>query len=253
MKLIFIILLLFGIDGYQANQNANSKVNKSDSIKKAAIVRRPTLFDRKDPNSGVGKCYVEKIAEHIANFVEVEPLDTVNQWLLPFAVKFRTDINQIKIRSPFGASRISHYRGHKHSGADIVPLNMDTGIYIYPVARGIVCYKKIKDPFSSLIIKHKLSDGSFIFTSYIHLKNIYVENGDTVGTDTKVGKLFTHREVRRFRGPYDHLHFEIRKNFDDFGFGSAYCMNKSELDSFFYEPINFLNEKLKFSQLAQSH
>jgi murein DD-endopeptidase MepM/ murein hydrolase activator NlpD len=239
-------MLLFAIVGCKTNYNsdyANSAV-KTDSIKKAEIIRRPTLFDRKETNSRVGKCY-KKIDENVSHFVEVEPMDTIKQWLLPFALNNRTNIDLIKVVSPFGARRTSHLRGHKHSGADIVPTNMDTGVYVYPVAEGIVCYKRIKDPFSSITIKHKLPDGSFIFTSYIHLKNVYVANGDTVDTSTKIGKLFTHKEVRRYRGPFDHLHLEIRKSFDDFGFGSSHCMNSSELDSFFYEPINFLRAKIK--------
>jgi murein DD-endopeptidase MepM/ murein hydrolase activator NlpD len=250
VQLIYLILLLFTIGGCKANQNSDSiiSVNNVDIIKKVEIIRRPTLFDRKDTNSRVGKCY-KKIDENINYFVEVEPKDTVNQWMLPFTVKNRTDLEQIKVVSPFGTTRTSHLRGHKHSGVDIVPVNIDTGIYIYPVAKGIVCYRRIKDPFSSITIKHKLSDGSYIFTSYIHLKNVYVANGDTVDTNTKIGKLFTHREVRRYRGPFDHLHLEVRKNFDDFGFGSSHCMNNSELDSFFYEPINFLSEKIKLVEI----
>jgi murein DD-endopeptidase MepM/ murein hydrolase activator NlpD len=245
-------LLLCTLNGCMTNQNAQSTANKADSIKKAEIIRRPTLFDRKDTNSTVGKCFL-KINENIADFCEVEPKNSIDQWLLPFAVKNRRDISQIKVRSPFGANRTSHLRGHKHSGADIVPVNMDTGIYIYPAAKGIVCFKRIKDPFSSITIKHKLPNGSFMFTSYIHLKEIYVADGDTVDTNTKIGKLFNHKEVRRFRGPYDHLHFEVRKSFDDFGFGSSHCMNKSELDSFFYEPVNFLRDNIKNLELAHSH
>jgi murein DD-endopeptidase MepM/ murein hydrolase activator NlpD len=127
----------------------------------------------------------------------------------------------------------------------MVPIKGDTGIYIYPIANGIVCFKSIKDPFSSITIKHKLNDSCYIYSSYIHLKYVYVENGDTVDSNTKIGKLFTRKEVRRYRGPFDHLHLEIRKSFDDFGFASAHCMNRKELDEFFYEPIDFLKKNLK--------
>jgi hypothetical protein len=242
-KLLYFILLFF-MNSCQAGKNSDALLHKADTIKKATIIRRTTLFDRMDTNSRVGKLYL-KINDNIACFTEVEPMDTAYVWLLPFDVKRRSDTSLIKVRSPYGAKRTSSLRGHLHSGADIVPVKMDTGIYVYPVAKGIVCFKKIIDPFSTIIIKHRLQDGSFIFTSYIHLKYIYVANGDTVNTNTKIGKLFTHREVHRYRGPYDHLHFEIRKNFDDFGFASSHCMNKSELDSFFYEPINYLSEKIK--------
>jgi murein DD-endopeptidase MepM/ murein hydrolase activator NlpD len=249
-KYVLLLLALFGCTNNHNSENTALLI-KDCNVKKAEIIRRPTLFDRKDTNSRIGKCYM-KIDTNIAYFVEVLPLDTVSQWLLPFDVANRTDTSLIKTVSPFGARRTSHFRGHKHSGADIIPIKKDTGIFVYPVAKGIVCYERIKDPYSSVTIKHKLSNGTFIFTSYIHLKLVYVANGDTVDVNTKIGKLFTHREVRRYRGPFDHLHLEVRKNFDDFGFGSSHCMNKSELDSFFYEPINFLSEKIKYRAIEAS-
>jgi murein DD-endopeptidase MepM/ murein hydrolase activator NlpD len=228
----------------KAQPNPDSLNHNVDTIKKAAIIRHETIFDKKDTNSAIGKCYL-KIGENIANFVEVTPKDTVTEWLLPFDLKNRIDTSQVQIRSPFGAGRTSHFRGHKHSGVDFMLYKKDTGIYVCPAATGIVCFKKVNDPFSSLTIKHILPDGSFIFTSYIHLKEIYVSLGDTVKINTRIGKLFSYREARRYRGPYNHLHFEVRKNFDDFGFGSSHCMNKQELAMFFYEPVSFLGEKLR--------
>ena len=246
VQLIYLFVLFFsliGCNACQSNKKDSTTTIKSDTLKKLEIIRRPTLFDKKDTNSRVGKCYL-KINEQLACFVEVEPKDSVSQWLLPFALKSRTNLNLIAIISKFGANRTSHLRGHRHSGVDIKPINKDTGIFIYPIAKGVVCFKRLKDPFSSITIKHKLRNGTYMYSSYIHLKEIYVNNGDEVDTDSKVGKLFSHREVRRYGGPFDHLHLEIRKNFDDFGFGSSHCMDKAELDSFFYEPINFLNEHL---------
>jgi murein DD-endopeptidase MepM/ murein hydrolase activator NlpD len=249
VQLVYILVLFFSIIGCNTGQNSKadstSLTNQSDSLKRLEIIRKPTLFDRKDTNTRVGKCYL-KIDENLACAVEVEPKDTVDEWLLPFEVKNRSNLSLIILLSKFGANRTSHLRGHKHAGVDIVPAKMDTGVYIYPIAKGVVCFKRVKDPFSSITIKHKLANGAYMYSSYIHLKDIYVENGDDVDTHTKVGKIFTRKEVRRFRGPYDHLHLEIRKSFYDFGFASSHCMNHAELDSFYFEPINFLSNHLNF-------
>ena len=247
--LYLLIVLIIPFTGCRSNSYENSQETAHDTIANDTlipthVIRRPTIFDTKDTNSRVGQCY-KKINENIEFFVEVEPKEYFDGWYLPFDLKDRFDIKLIKVISPFGAGRTSHLRGHKHSGVDMVPVNKDTGIYIYPLAKGIVCFKKVKDPFSSITIKHKMNDSTYMYTSYIHLKEIYVENGDNVDPNIKIGKIFTKKEVRRFRGPYDHLHLEIRKNFDDFGFASGHCMNKDDLNEFFYEPIEFLTKNLK--------
>lgn len=179
-----------------------------------------------------------------ADFINIVPKDTVASWKLPFAVSDRSDLRKVKIISSFGVYRKSNYKGHKHSGIDIVPLSKDKYIHVYPAANGVVCFVRIDPPFSTVVIKHKLKDNSFIYTSYIHLKEIYVQKGQQVDQNTDIGKLFTYEEAWKYKGPYDHLHLEIRKSFDDYSCATYLCMTLQKLEEFFYDPFIFLKDNL---------
>jgi murein DD-endopeptidase MepM/ murein hydrolase activator NlpD len=194
------------------------------------------------------------ISDHIENdkgrwkayFNDSEPINKVNKWLLPFKSKNRTDRNNIKVVSTFGSHRNSYLKGHKHTGLDLVP-KKKAGKYVnvYPMADGVVCSIHLGDPHRTIVVKHRLDDGSVIYTSYKHLKESYVENGQQVGPDTKLARLYTKKEAREIGGNYDHLHLEIRKKFDDYGVASWATLSKTDLEKRFYDPLKFIKERIK--------
>jgi murein DD-endopeptidase MepM/ murein hydrolase activator NlpD len=108
----------------------------------------------------------------------------------------------------------------------------------------VVCSVHLGAPHTTVVVRHKLKDGSTLFTSYKHLAEVYVDNGEGVDTNAILGRLFSRAEAKKLGGNYDHLHFEVRKKFDDYGVASWATMTKAELKERFYAPLKFLKKKL---------
>ncbi|MBN1899563.1 MAG: peptidoglycan DD-metalloendopeptidase family protein [Spirochaetes bacterium] len=180
-------------------------------------------------------------------YKDVKVKSTVKGWFLPFKTKDRKDIKTIDIISTFGSPRLSYVKGHFHTGIDMIPKkrNRDEYIYVYPVADGSVCSIHLTHPHKTIVIKHRLKDGTILFTSYKHLFEIYPEKGDRVNVQTRLGRLYTREEALKLGGRYDHLHLEIRKKFDDYGAASWTTMSRTNLNKRFYDPWKFIKEKLK--------
>jgi murein DD-endopeptidase MepM/ murein hydrolase activator NlpD len=179
-------------------------------------------------------------------YTDADPNATADSWALPFDVANRKDIKQIKVISIFGDHRDSYLKGHIHTAIDINPSKPKNKLVsVYPMAKGIVCSVHLGENQQTVVIKHKLSDGKIIFTSYKHLKEVYVKNGQQVDQNTRIARLFTPAESKKYGGDYHHLHLEIRKSFDDYGCASWLTMNKKQLDLRFYNPLSFIKEKLR--------
>lgn len=179
-------------------------------------------------------------------YTDAAPLSIADSWILPFNVLNRRDIRQIKIISIFGDHRDSYLKGHLHTAIDINPAKPKTKLIpVYPMANGIVCSVHLGENQRTVVVKHKLKDGSVLFTSYKHLKEVYVSNGQQVDQHTKIARLFTPAESKKYGGDYHHLHLEIRKSFDDYGCASWLTMNKQQLNLRFYNPLLFIKEKLR--------
>jgi murein DD-endopeptidase MepM/ murein hydrolase activator NlpD len=170
--------------------------------------------------------------------------EAVDKWFLPFDVPDRSNFKQFKIISTFGSPRQSYKKGHIHTGIDMIPAKKNGFVYVYPMAKGVVCSIHLGHPHKTIVISHKLQDGSIIFTSYKHLQEIYIQNGEQVNPNTKIARLYTKEEAKKQGGNYDHLHFEVRKKFDDYGCASWYTMTKKELNEYFYEPVEFIKKHL---------
>jgi murein DD-endopeptidase MepM/ murein hydrolase activator NlpD len=179
-------------------------------------------------------------------YADVVPVKTINGWFLPFETTNRKDIRQVKVISIFGDHRDSFFKGHIHTAIDMNPAS-PKGKYVevYPIASGTVCSVHLGENQRTVVVKHRLPDGKIIFSSYKHLKEVYVKNGQQLDEHTKIARLFTPQESKKYGGDYHHLHLEIRKNFDDYGCASWLTMNKSQLDLRFYNPLSFLKEHLK--------
>lgn len=193
--------------------------------------------------------HIEELREDFKPaFKDVEPKHAVDQWRVPFETDDRTKISTIRLISHFGAGRRSYIKGHIHTGVDLIRRKDRPGrpgnVYILPVARGVVCSIHLGAPHTTVVVRHKLKDGSTLFTSYKHLAEVYVDNGEGVDTKTILGRLFSKAEAKKLGGNYDHLHFEVRKKFDDYGVASWATMTKAELKERFYAPLKFLKQKL---------
>jgi murein DD-endopeptidase MepM/ murein hydrolase activator NlpD len=178
-------------------------------------------------------------------YLDVTPNGTATNWFLPFDVANRKDLKQIKVISIFGDHRDSYLKSHIHTAIDINPLKPKYKLVpVYAMAKGIVCSVHLAENQKTVVVRHKLADGSTMFTSYKHLKEVYVQQGQQVDQKTKLARLFTVQESKKYGGDYHHLHLEIRKAFDDYGCASWLTMNKQQLNLRFYNPLTFLKEKL---------
>jgi murein DD-endopeptidase MepM/ murein hydrolase activator NlpD len=177
-------------------------------------------------------------------YMDVTPSKEVDSWKIPFGSADRNKLNSFKVISKFGDPRLTFLRNHIHPAIDIVPSKPEKFNTVYPVANGVVCSIHLGHPYKTVVIKHLLHDKSIIYTSYKHLQEIYVKNGMQVDQNTKLGRLYTHAEAQALKGNYDHLHFEVRKSFEDYGCASWLTMTKDELNKYFYNPLDFLKSHL---------
>jgi murein DD-endopeptidase MepM/ murein hydrolase activator NlpD len=182
-------------------------------------------------------------------FIDGSPKELAQKWILPFKTKNRTDIRTIGIVSSFGAFRVTYLYGHKHTGLDCILRHNDSGFtYIYPMSVGIVCSIHNKPPRLTVVIKHLLPDSTVIFTSYVHFEEIYVKTGEQVTSDTKLGRIYTKAESKKFHGNYYHLHLEVRKKFDDYGCASWLSMTKEEISDRYIDPMIFIRKNIIYNK-----
>jgi len=179
-------------------------------------------------------------------YLDRTPSKPVESWYLPFNTVNRKNIANIKIISIFGDHRNSFLNGHIHSAIDINPSKPKNKLVdVFAMANGIICSIHLGENQRTVVVKHKLKNGVIMFTSYKHLKDVYVHNGQEVNQNTKIARLFTKEESKKYGGDYHHLHLEIRKKFDDYGCASWLTMNKNELNERFYNPKVFIKENVK--------
>gem|GEM_PF-361557 len=235
-NVVFVVMLFFMFIGctlHKEQRNEQQK-EKNNQLKDSLIT--PPL-EQSDS--------IRKYSKRLKRFYkEVDPSEKVDVWYLPFELSERNNLKMIQIISGYGDYRSGRAKGHKHSGIDIIPINQKEGAYVYPAAKGIVCYINPIAPNKTISIKHILKDGFIIFTAYTHLNDIYIEVGQEVNANTRIGKLYTRSEALKFKGNYDHLHFEVRKRYDDHGCASWLSMSIEELNQYFYEPFKFLKSHL---------
>lgn len=177
-------------------------------------------------------------------YLDIKPASVVSSWMVPFETPNRYDIRSIQVISVFGDHRESYLKGHIHTATDMIPTHKSGLIYIYPMAVGVVCSIHLGHPHKTIVIRHLLPNGKTIYTSYKHLQEIYVSVGTQVDQQTKIARLYTRAETKKYKGNYDHLHLEIRKSFYDYGCASWLTMNKEELNELFFNPTTFMRVNL---------
>ena len=191
------------------------------------------------------KNYIEKTREMFeSSYIEKNPKELVKSWKVPFKTKDRYKLSTVKVISTFGSPRESFLKRHIHTAIDVIPSKPDSLTFVFPLANGVICSIHLGHPHKTIVIKHKLPDSTIIFTSYKHLHEIYVTNGMEVNQETKLARLYTHTEAKKQGGSYDHLHLEIRKSFHDYGCASLLSMTQAELNTYFYDPLDFMKKNL---------
>jgi murein DD-endopeptidase MepM/ murein hydrolase activator NlpD len=243
-KYLFILLLYTSCACTSGtNNNSNRIAAGADTLKMAEVLPAPEEYQ-----SDSIKKY-SKLLKKL--YVEFEPSGPAETWFLPFDVPDRSDMDNITTISGYGANRSTRVKGHKHSGIDLVPTNPKNPLDVYAVSTGVVCFVNQEAPVKTVIIKHELKDGSVIYSSYIHLKDIFTERGRAVDETTKIGVLYTKKEALKYGGNFDHLHFEIKKRIDDYSCASWLCMSREELDEYFSNPYVFFKEHLKVNSIQE--
>lgn len=176
-------------------------------------------------------------------YTDVVPSIIAKNWFIPFEASDRKNLKNLKIISIFGDHRNSYLKGHIHTAIDVNPLKPEAKlIKVLAMANGVVCSIHLGENQKTVVVKHKLPNGNTMFSSYKHLKEVYVKNGDQVNENTVLARLFTVQESKKYGGDYHHLHLEIRKKFDDYGCASWLTMNKTQLNERYYNPQSFIKE-----------
>lgn len=139
-----------------------------------------------------------------------------------------------RVSGKFGDYRASYVRGHKHSGVDL------DGRYREPVfaaCPGRVIDIHLDFPHRTVVLEHLRPGGQRIMTTYKHITDIRVREGDAVTTQTQLGRLFDAEEHKASGFRTNHLHLEVRRSFDDGGSASWTTMTVEELERIFVDPL----------------
>ena len=177
-------------------------------------------------------------------FKNLTPGKSVTQWQLPFDTPNRSDLKTMSVISTFGSARNSFMKGHYHTGLDCMPKKQSEPVGVYAMAEGVVVSVHLGDPHQTVVVKHILTDGSIVYTVYKHINEVLVKVGDEVSQKSKLARVLTKKEARKFGGNFNHLHLEIRKKFDDFGCASWLTLTKDELNLRFYDPLEFIKKNV---------
>lgn len=183
--------------------------------------------------------------------VRLEPLVTnpdnaargVNavEWVAPFKDLRGLAISKWgkRIAGRYGDHRSSEVKGHLHSGVD---LSGGSGELVYPAAYGTVEYVSHDFVEGAVVLKHELANGELVYSQYSHIKEPRVRAGQKVEKEKALGRIFLESEFKKSGFPYNHLHFEVRRNYRDKGKASTNSMSRKALDQHFIEPLKFLEQ-----------
>jgi murein DD-endopeptidase MepM/ murein hydrolase activator NlpD len=163
----------------------------------------------------------------------------------PFNDSNRKSCRSIERRliGSYGEYRKSYKPGHLHAGIDLEGAFTET---VYPIGSGQVHLILNDFPHRTVILKHHLLNGEFLFSVYTHVEQVKVKIGDWVDERSALARLFDEDELERANfGTPNHLHLEIRKNTDDRGRASYASMTRQELDKFCMDPMEFFKANLK--------
>ena len=167
----------------------------------------------------------------------------VDGWYSPFHVGSNKLFAPVlrRVVGRFTDWRSAKGKGRKHAGTDL------RGTYdeaVYPIAAGLVIALSFRSLTGTVVVKHRVGGGKPVYSKYIHLQDIPVKVGQAVTHETRIGRLFGEAYLKKSRYKSNHLHLEIRKDYEDKGLMSSYGMNRKELRRHCYDPLEFLRSRL---------
>ncbi|NOU61469.1 M23 family metallopeptidase [Marinifilum caeruleilacunae] len=182
------------------------------------------------------------------------------EYKLPVKAYDRKAIDQIELTNigEFGLMRKERKSvpAHYHTGVDIKrPGSNYIDEPIYPICEGIVISKRQDGPYAQLIIEH--DKGGKFWTVYEHVAGIKVGLFDEVSPERPIARFMNKEELDRYGWHFDHVHLEVLKIKPVrlerteskpnrlFASYSLICYTREDLYKYFYDPIDFLNERLK--------
>lgn len=189
---------------------------------------------------------------------EIEiPENESTEWLLPLDTGDRRDWSSIVFESDahFKAlRRTSRYRGIRlHTGLDLQNGGRSgtlggPGERIYAIAAGVVIKISGSLPNKRMVISHQLQDGHTVWSSYLHIADPRVHEGEQVTPQTVIARRLNVVELRRYGWGYNHLHLEIFKKLpvprnNHYTWMSQFCYTTGQVDKYFYDPIAFFNDR----------
>lgn len=178
------------------------------------------------------------------------PLPTCGVVRTPFDEPDREQLQTLRARvgSGFGAHRSSYVRGHKHAGVD---LDTTPGEAVLAICPGEVVDVHLAFPHTTVVVAHRMADGSLRHSSYKHVTELQVRPGDRVHAQTRIGRVFDAAEQQRAPWRTNHLHLEIRTRIDDGGSASWTSMDLEQLGRYALDPEGFFEAHLQHTTPAQ--
>lgn len=139
------------------------------------------------------------------------------EWLTPLDTGKRKDWDSLLLfrKGGFLAERVAyaHLQAHVHTGVDLQNRTRGgPGEPVYAAARGKVYNVKIQAQGTRVTLQHLLPNGELVYTSYIHVAEVRVKEGQWVDTDTVLARRFNRAELKQYGAFYNHLHYQVHKN-----------------------------------------
>ena len=181
-------------------------------------------------------------------------------FLLPVNFNDRKNISLIRLTE---IGEFSLYRkarktvpGHLHTGIDIKrPVKNYNNEPIFSIAEGKVISIRTDGAYAQIIIEHQFENYQ-IWSLYEHIAGIKVKVNEVVGTKKTIARFMNKAELDKFGWQFDHFHLEILKlkpsalkpsksqperYYNSF---SLICFNKEDLYKYYYDPMEFLSQRL---------
>jgi murein DD-endopeptidase MepM/ murein hydrolase activator NlpD len=180
---------------------------------------------------------------------------TATVWKLPLNTVDRQDWSTISLesdayfknlRAPFGSVKL-----HYHTGIDLQNgTAVSPGESVYAIATGKVIAIEDSPPQRRITIEHLLPNGDKVWSVYIHIIDEQVNVDDIVDSETVIARLMNTSELEMFGHEYNHVHLELMKKmppyFADLNQRKTFtCYSQAEVDEYFYNPEEFLNNQFK--------
>lgn len=180
-------------------------------------------------------------------------------WKLPIESQNRESFRDMRLTKigHFGMNRIARVRvpAHLHTAIDICrPDSNYVDSPIYAVGTGKVISMRDDGPYAQVIISH----GDTIWSVYEHISGITVSAGDSVKSNTIIGRFLNQQELNSYGWHFDHVHFELMKKRPakrdtlpgqqnlHYATFALTCYTQKSLNENYYNPILFFRGKWKY-------